>query len=156
MGHQSRARKTTQVASATQSAKIIHTTKLFGGRETAEDVHRQHAWHGARCNACGDREVVVQVSTHMLTKELIEKNPHNIVARIMAQSEDGTIPSWQSKYGRMTMVGVAYACTTHQRALETTAARGPSSVLVEIDRGPGKDKIVAQVPAGYLPDRPKA
>lgn len=145
MGRQSRARKTKRAAPAKAAAQIIHTTKLFGGRETAMDVHRQHAWYGARCTGCQSPNVVIQISTHMLTKELIDRHPE-ISALIMAKSEDGQMPSWQSKYGRMTMVGVAHACKHCQQALESAAARGPDYVLVEIDRGPGEDKVVSQVP----------
>lgn len=141
MGHQSRIRAARKAA----KPEIIHREKLFGGRETAMDVHRQLAWHGGRCNGCGSGQTVIQIATHMLTKEIIDKHP-SIAARIMMAAEDGQIPSWKSKYGPMTMVGVAYACAACRQSLESAAAKGPSYVLVEIDRGPGEDKIVSQVP----------
>lgn len=145
MGKNSRLKNEKRSEARKAEAKIIHTTKLFGGKETAADVHRQCAWTGSRCDACGDKTTVIQISTHMLTKELVEKHPV-IAARIMMSSEDGNIPSWESKYGRMTRVGVAYACDTHRAQAERAAAHGPSNVLVEIDRGPGVDKVVVQVP----------
>lgn len=129
--------------------KIIHRKKLFDGKETAQEVHRRYAWQpGARCAKCGDRDVVIQISSHMPTKELINNHPE-VAGRVMAASEDGmTIPSWPSKYGRMTQVGIAYACETHRAEAERVAARAPSSVLIEIDRGVGKDITVVQVPRG--------
>lgn len=126
--------------------KIIHTKKLFDGKETAEEVHRELAWgKHAKCEICNDKLVTIRISCAMSPKDLVERTPL-IAARIMAASDNGQIPSFLSKYGPMTWFSEVFSCATHQAALERSAAHLPSHVLVEIDRGPGKDKVVSQVP----------
>lgn len=126
-------------------SKIIHTKKLFGGRETAEEVHRKYAWGPEkRCALCPDVPVI-RISLGCSPKDLIENMP-NLARAVMAQSDRGGIPYFESKHGPMTWFNEVFACDTHRAIAEKQAARGPSWVLVEIDRGPGKDKTVVQVP----------
>jgi hypothetical protein len=128
--------------------KVIHTTKLFGGRETAEEVHRKHAWAGGRCYMCGDRVTAIKLSYAMSPVDLVAREPR-ITAMLLEQSEDGQLPVWLSKYGPMVWFWTEYACSTHQRYVEREAAKLPSYVLVEIDRGPGRDKTIVQVPQAH-------
>lgn len=127
-------------------AKIIHTTKLFGGRETAQEVHRRYTWGPrAACTICGCRDVLIRITCAMSPRELVERFP-NVAAKIMAQSDNGQIPSYMSKWGALTIFSEAFSCSTHQAAAERAAAHLPSYVYVDIDRGVGEDVTVVQVP----------
>lgn len=130
-------------------AKLIHRTKLFGGRETAEEVHRKYAWTGAKCYLCRDKNVVIQLSYAMSPIDLVTREPA-IAAQLVGTSDNDMLPVWRSKYGPMVWFWVEHACATHQQYAEREAAKLPSYILVEIDRGPGKDKVVSQVPVPVL------
>lgn len=144
MGQRSRLAKTED----NNTAKIIHRTKLFGGRETAQEVHRKHAWAGGQCYRCGDRDVRIQLNYHQSPIDLVANEP-KIAAQLLAFSDNDQLPVWKSKYGPMVLYWVEYACSTHQRDSEIEAARLPSYILVEIDRGVGAEKIIGQVPRSY-------
>lgn len=135
---------------ASSPAPTIHRKKLFGGRETAQEVHRKIAWHGGTCYRCGSTAVVVQLSYSQSPLDLSLHEP-NLTAQLIAASEDGQLPVWRSTYGPMVIYWVEYACAHHQKETEIDAARLPSYVLVQIDRGVGEDKVVSAVPREYRP-----
>lgn len=135
---------------ATKKPEIRHRTKLFGGRESAQDVHRKHAWAGGRCYRCNDGNVVIQLSYHQAPLDLVRHEP-KITAQLIELSDNGQLPIWTSRYGPMVLYWVEYACPTHQKEVERDAARLPSYVMVEIDRGVGADKTVVSVPRSYEP-----
>lgn len=135
-------------AAARPKPKLIHTTKLFGGRETAAEVHRKYAWTGGKC-LCGDADVVIQIDCYATPKDLIENLRAEPLMRLLSQTENGQLPTFPTKYGPMTLFSKTWACETHRPTVEREAARLPSWVMVEIDRGPGVDKVISQVPAQF-------
>lgn len=128
--------------------QVIHSTKLFGGLATAQEVHAKWGFRSP-CTVprCGNMPVI-QVRMFMLHDEFVEKSP--MLARSIAMSNpDGPyIPCAPTTFGPMVRFSTACACRAHQRDLEVVAARAPSYVLVEIDRGPGADKPQVQVARG--------
>lgn len=120
--------------------KNIHRRKLFDGQKTAEEVHWE-AWPGIKC-PCGLPPAVRCVSFASVG-DLLEKDP--IRARAMAQANGGALPMVQLTYGVFTKIGEMFACSICKPALEKVAAKLPSWVLVEWDRGPGPDRPVFQV-----------
>lgn len=136
MGHQSRIRQK-------RKQEIIHRKVLFGGVETAMEVHARLGWRG-RCH-CGGAPVV-QIRTFMLLEDAIKASPE-YVGMIMMTNPDGSmqVPVQKTKFGDMIRVASVLACRHHQKELEIAAARGPSNALVEIDRGPGAERPVVAV-----------
>lgn len=126
----------------------IHLRKLFGGRMTAMDVHRKYAWHGARCQAChGPPDI--RINSYLPLVEY-RRRVTEIGALLFGKGNPTQEPAtYPTIYGPMVPVSVIYACGAHKQAAETAAARAPSYYLVEIDRGPGEDKVVVQVPRSY-------
>lgn len=118
--------------------------KLFGGRETAQEVHRRVAWAGGKCYVCGSRDLAIKLSYAMEPFLLATKEP-NIAAQLMLLN-DGQLPIWRSKYGPLVIYWTEYACKGDQRYVEREAAKLPDYIKVEIDRGVGEDKAVVQVP----------
>lgn len=125
--------------------EVIHRSKLFGGLTTAEEVH---AHHGIRlpCGAPGCKNLpVIQIKMMMLMNEFAQRSPQ-LAAAIAATNPDGPfIPTVPTTFGPMVVFSRVAGCRTHQKDLEKAAAKAPSWVLVEIDRGPGADKPIVQV-----------
>lgn len=124
----------------------MHRTKLFRGRATAEEVH---AKFGIRlpCHTCNGMPVIL-IKTMMLHDEFVKRCPA-IAAEVARTNPRGPfVPTFPTTYGPMVMVSQVAACKTHQAAAEKAAAKLPSYILVEINRGPGADK--AQVSVGHL------
>lgn len=131
---------------------VIHRKKLFKGRMTSEEVH----WSaGARRCMCG-APPVIKVRMLALTKDIKKQSPEYwaaIVSDCMQRNgtrPDGTVnvPTVATKYGAMICFSQEVACIHHRKELELAAASAPSWVLVEIDRGPGADNPIVQVPRG--------
>jgi len=122
---------------------VIHRSKLFGGVTTAQEVHARLGFR-ARCTKCKGPPVI-QVKMFMLHDEFVKRAPDMAVA-IAASNEAGPyIPTTKTTFGPMVRYATVTACKAHQKELELTAAKAPSYVLVEIDRGPGADKPIVGV-----------
>lgn len=132
------------------NAPIIHRSKLFGGRQTAQEVHREHAWTGGRCCVCNTGNIVIQLSYFQSPLDLVKHEPR-IAAMLVETSDNGQLPTWKSKYGAMVPYWTEHACSACQGQVERAAAHLPSYILVEIDRGVGADKAVSSVPRSYRP-----
>lgn len=127
-----------------KKSAIIHRTKLFNGQKTAEEIHRQFGIR-RRCEICGGPPVI-RVKLMMLAKDAERLSPEWCAA-IAATNPDGPfIPTIPTTYGPMVRFSDAVACMHHRKELESAAAKAPSFVLVEIDRGPGADNPIVQVP----------
>lgn len=124
---------------------IIHFKKLFGGFETAFEVHRKHTWPNAFCTKCCDRDVRIQLSYAMSPSDLSAREPL-LAAHLVSVSENGMLPEFSCKLGRLVWFWTEYACPAHQAQVEREAARLPSHIYVQIDRGPEKDKTIVGVP----------
>jgi len=127
------------------SGKTIHRKKLFGGRQTAEEVHQQHAFPiGATCAGCS-RRPLLRAIVMMELKEAL-KNP--AVAQLSQLSPEDFMKSVvqiKSSDGSPTpyyRCSVVYACKSCAREMEKQLAKAPSHCIVEINRGPGTDKII--------------
>jgi len=127
----------------------IHREKLFGGVATAQEVHAKHGFRQA-CTAPKCKNIpVIQIKMLMLHDEFVQRQP-KLAAMIAMTNEAGPyIPAVPTTFGPMVMFSKVTACRVHQKELEKAAAKAPSYVLVEIDRGPGADKPQVQV-AGLI------
>lgn len=132
-----------KLATVIERPRIIHRDKLFGGRETAMEVHRRLAWNDAPCYVCGSRETVIELQYSMSPRDLMVREP--AIAAVRMADNEGRLPIWRSKYGALVRFAVEHACSKCRKQVEIDAARLPSHILVEIDRGPGEDKPQVQV-----------
>lgn len=124
-------------------SETIHTKKLFDGRQTAEEVHRSLAFPAdARC-ACGSKKVAIRVRVFWPADDLVREKPE--FAMQMAARHGGRLPVVEFKHGKHVRVGDAFACDLCKSVLEKEAAKAPSWVVVEVDRGPGPDNAQVQV-----------
>lgn len=130
--------------------KVLHRQKLFGGRETAEEVHAKHAFPAhARC-ICGARPMIRCIIMMELSEArkqpaidmMMLVNPQVALESIVQiKGSDGkAIPYWRCS--------VTYACKQHKKLLHQSAAKAPSHCIVEFNEGPGPDKIIT---SGSIP-----
>lgn len=124
--------------------EVVHRSKLFGGVTTAQEVHSRTAW--GKCSASGCHNLpVIQIRCFMHLDDFVERSPQ-LAAAIASSNPDGPfVPTVPMTFGPMVRFSTVAACRTHQSDAERAAARAPSWVMVEVDRGPGADKPVVQV-----------
>lgn len=142
---------------AKRQRKVVFKDKLFQGIMTAEEYWRKHtATRGEKCRMCENQKIAIRIRVFVEVDELVNRSPE-IAGVIMARSDDGSIPyvpmQFSGKGGKvykMVMVSVNAFCDSCAVDAERYAAKGPSWALVEIDRGPGKDKTVVQVPSAIV------
>lgn len=132
------------------ASPTIHRSKLFGGQKTAEEIHQQYAFPPtARC-LCGRRPMTraivmmelkeamknptIQSLAEMAPLEFMEFLQKNTV-QIKTTDGKGTTPYFR--------VSVVYACKSCTPAMERQMAKSPSHCIVEINRGPGTDRIIS-------------
>jgi len=126
-------------------SEVIHRSKLFGGVRTAEDVHARHGLRDP-CAIKGCPNLpVIQIKMFMLHDEFVQRNPRMATMIALSNPNGKYIPCTPTTFGPMVRFSTVNACRTHQRDAERAAAKAPSYVLVEIDRGPGADKPIVQV-----------
>jgi hypothetical protein len=136
---------------ANKPKRTIHKTKLFRGQKTAQEIHREFGMRG-RCSLCGGPPSIM-VRMLALIEDVKKQSMPYWVAVCQSAADNGhvdkdgniKVPFIKTTYGKMIRISQAIACSHHQKDLEVTAARAPSWVLVEIDRGPGADNPVVAV-----------
>jgi len=136
---------------ANKPKTIIHRSKLFGGKKSAQEIHREFGMKG-RCDLCGGPPVIM-VRMMALVSEIKKRSPEYWATVCASAAQNGSVdkngnvrvPTIDTTYGRMIRFSQAIACEHHRKELEITAARAPSWVLVEIDRGPNADAPLVQV-----------
>jgi len=130
-------------------AETIHRTKLFGGRLTAEEYHAKYAFPvGAKCAGCGKGgSLTTRIISLAPLDEMRKRDPmvDYMAANKPTQLFSTLVPirgadGKPQPYLRIATVYACGACSTHA---ERAAAHGPSWCIVEINRGPGKDKVVS-------------
>lgn len=129
------------------------SAKLFGGVKTADEVWREmHALSREKCRICKSEKIAIRIRVFVEHDEVVKRAP-SLAGRIMAANPDGPyIPTTPMRWGsdgkvyRMVRVSDSAFCDHCRKTAELEAAKGPSWALVEIDRGPGQDKIISQVP----------
>lgn len=126
-----------------KSNPIIHRQKLFGGVKTAQEIHAEHGFR-ERCLKCGGPPVI-QVRMFMHHDEFVQRSPQLAATIAMTNPNGQYIPCVPTTFGPFVRFSTVTACKAHQKELELTAAKAPSYVLVEIDRGPGADNPIVQV-----------
>jgi hypothetical protein len=129
---------------------IIHLKKLFDGR-TAEQVHREVALRGRKCDTKCGLDATFRVILYAPVDEAMKNAPELIVD--LARKNGGNVPMIRFRHHKGDTVGeqfvrlsVAYGCDLCKTAIERVAAKHPSWAHVEFDYGPTRTKVVSQVP----------
>jgi len=128
-----------------------HLKKLFNGRHTAEEVHQQVAWGGARC-LCGGA-AAIRIRLFSDARELLPGGKLEALGAQMAFANGGQVPCVDFKGAsgqpvKHVRISDVYACKRCQTTAERSAAHPPHGwpeLVVEIDRGPGPDKPIVAV-----------
>lgn len=125
--------------------KTIHRKKLFGGRMTAEEVHQKYGFpRGAKCAGCGAppliRAIVMMEMKEAMKNPAVEAlavlDPQELLKQtVQIKTSDGG----QKPYFRCSVV---YSCKQCRKQMEKQMAKAPSHCIVEINRGPGTDKVI--------------
>ena len=114
-----------------------HKDKLFGGTTTAEQLHVDVL--AKPCSTCGKPASITYKSFAPL--DYVLSNPQ--FSMQLAQQHEGSLPVVDTKFGKFVRTGMSYACKGCERDSDKAAAKHPSWCFVEIDRGPGVDKVLA-------------
>lgn len=132
--------------------QVIHRSKLFGGRETAQEVHRRIAMAGKICGGCG-AAATIRVRSFAPAKELVERAPEYLLA--MGQQNNGQIPMIEFTHGKHVYLGSVYSCDACRAQLAKDCAAGPNkenplwkvrdSIVYEFADGPEPEKTIVQV-----------
>jgi hypothetical protein len=139
---------------AKKKAETLHVKKFMGGRATPDEVHRALAIRKA-CGLCGSPKAAIRIRILVPLKEVQAKAPE-FLAEIMANNPQGPtapLPVTETVYGPMLKISDQAACDNCKSNAEKLAAHPPrhwpfrDSMIVDIDRGPGKDKPFTQVTA---------
>jgi len=134
----------------------IHIKRLFGGKQTAEEVWRRFAFDpGERCE-CGGAPAARFICM-LSARDVQERAPQLWAAMVIRRATTDQDPLIPTRYGLMLRVGVTTPCEVHIHDAEKAAAAGEKrysragmNVLLEFQYGPGKDKPFAAVPGRRL------
>lgn len=141
-----------QESGETMTQPTLHRKKFMGGRMSAEEVHAKLAFPpGCRCNGCG-KPPQIRAITMAPLDEVKKRDPDfdqlSALALINAEAAERfykmcvQIKGSDGKPQTYIRLSTAYACKSCGPAMERALAKGPSWVIVEINRGPGPDKII--------------
>lgn len=122
-------------------SKIIHRDKFLNGRMTPEELHREMAFPiGSTCRGCG-RPPTIAIRSFAEEAEMFSRDPNLMV---LAKTDPDTYGKMlvKTKAGRFIKLGEIYSCPTCAPEAEKAAAKHPSWCFVEVDRGPGPDRIM--------------
>jgi len=117
----------------------IHSKKLFKGR-AADEIHRRLM--GGKCLCGQPAAIMIRVFAPLV--EMLQTSAQ-FVMRL--QAEYGSLPVVDFKTGKFLRVSQVFACDHCKTGAEREAAKAPSHWCVEIDRGPGPEKTIVQVPS---------
>ena len=119
--------------------------KFKHGDISIEDTHRAIEFNGRTCDKC-KQPAAMRIRTFGELAEVMRRSPEWVMQT--AAKNNGALPVVEFTYGKFIRVGEAYACEHCRSELEREAAKAPSWVIIEIDRGK-KDGISIQVPESF-------
>lgn len=115
--------------------------KFMDGRMTPQEAHSKWGFPvGAKCAHCG-APPLVSIRSFAEEAEMLKRDP---MLKILQAAEPEKYQAMQlrTKQGMYLRIAVAYACAQCARAAEKAAAKHPSWMFVDVDRGPDPLKIV--------------
>lgn len=116
-------------------------TKFMDGRMTPQEAHSKWGFPvGAKCAYCS-KPPLISIRSFAEESEMLKRDPMLKVLQ-MVEPEKYLSMRLKTKMGNYLRVAVAYACQECSREAEKAAAKHPSWMFVDIDRGPSVMKIV--------------
>jgi hypothetical protein len=135
-----------------RSSPVIHRRKFMQGRMTAEEVHARLAFPiHAKCAGCGRRPTIRAIVLCPLAEMRARDPDFDTVADLALVNPEAAekfhgmcvqIKGSDGKPETYVRISTAYCCKTCGPTMERTLAKGPSWCIVEINRGPGTDRII--------------
>jgi hypothetical protein len=116
-----------------------------------ESPQEMHARLGVAQKCLCGRPGVGTIDSLIQEQELWTKFPAIAMALLAKNRSGPVIPSFNSKYGKLVRIARIAPCAMCFSEAEKAAAKGPSYVIIEICKGPGKNKYVTQVQAQLTP-----
>lgn len=115
--------------------------KFMDGNMTPQEAHSKWGFPaGARCAIC-KRPPLISIRTFAEEGEMLKRDPMLKVLR-SADPEKYLSMRLQTKSGPYLRISCVYACGQCSPTAEKAAARHPSWMFVDVDRGPDVMKIV--------------
>lgn len=125
-------------------AETIHVRNFHSATGTTPEAMHVEAMN-AKC-PCGLDANTRAISYAKLEDLMKHTGGQELVGRLLV-AHRGQVPIIEFTYGKFVKIGEMFACAMCRPTMEKAAAKGPSWVLVHIDRGPGPEKPVVQVVA---------
>ena len=125
-----------------------HVSHLFDGL-TASEYHSKHAFPvGAKCSGCKTlRGLTTRIMVLFPLAEMKKIDPlFDLVADKKPEVLAKTLV--QTVHGPHVRMSTVYACEQCCPAAEKAAAKGPSWAIVDIHRGPPKDRFMSGAAGG--------
>lgn len=118
--------------------------KFMDGQISPQEYHAKHAFPpGAKCHAC-KRKPITTIRVYAPLKDILAVDPMlKALSEIDPQAFMQLVTQGLFKEP-MLLLSCVYACTSCTPEAERAAAKGPSWVVVDIDRGPSPDRLVVQ------------
>lgn len=125
---------------------VLHRKKFMGGRISPEEFHSKYAFPvGAKCQGCQARPSVRAI----VMMELAEARKNPLIDQLMLMdpaafmSSVVQIKGSDGKAVPYYRCSVVYSCRACRAAMEKQLAKAPSHCIVELNAGPGPDRVVA-------------
>lgn len=123
------------------TGKIIHRKQFMDGRATPQEVHSRYAFPlGAKCVGCGGPPLTT-IRSFAEEAEMLKRDPRLKILQLADPDKYGSM-QLRTKMGKYLRIAEVYACPQCTPEAERAAARHPSWVFVEIDRGPEQVRLV--------------
>jgi len=122
--------------------KNIHMNKFMGGRMSPKELHAKLAFPlNAKCHYC-EKRPIAKLTSFAEEDEMLRRDPN---LKIHKAAEPDKYAQMRTKFkpGWFLKINCVYACPDCLPSAEKAAARLPSWVYVDIDRGPKDIPIVS-------------
>ncbi len=108
----------------------VHVKKFDGGRRTPAEYHRELVYGNKQCSTCGEPAAMC---AKLLADdaEFLRRHPNEYLVLI---NRFGGDPSFETKWGKMVIVEIIYACDQCKNGMRRfVAARQQDWMHVEFD-----------------------
>jgi hypothetical protein len=121
--------------------KIIHLKRFDNGNRTPQEMHAQYAFSpGDKCGGCG-APPITRLTSFAEEAELLKRDSMLLVLRGADPMKYAAMRT-VTKMGPYLRVACVMACSRCTPEAERAAAKHPSWMFVDVDKGPPPMKVV--------------